>query len=514
MATRTYGLSGSGMDIDSLVKNLMQAKRIKYDTLGQKKTQLEWKKAEYNTMYSLTNDFRSNTIFNYKLQSTLSPKMVSSSSDATVSATANADAVTFNHAITVTALAQSSSMTSTAAISNPPLAAKTTLVSHLGITAGVINLSISDGTTTKALLKPDLTPYDTTGKSIYDLVSDINKLGLNVKASYDSTLDRFFLNNTKSGAASQITLSSTDAAGTGANDLVARLKLGASANLTTAVAGPLNFVTGQDAVVTLDGVAGITQSSNKFTISGVTYNLKTLGSATISVSPDTDKVVANVKSFIEAFNTTLGKIDAEISQVHDRNYLPLTDDQKATMKEADITAWEAKAKTGLLQRDPILQDLMTKMRSNLSSPVAGLTGSYTTASSLGITSGTYSEHGKLYLDENKLRTALQADPEVVNKIFGSTGTSSSSQGIAVRLYDTLKASSDKIVTVAGITASTALDTRSSLAKSINNYVKQMYDLNTKLTTTENNYYTKFNAMESALQKLNQQSSWLTQQAQQ
>lgn len=74
MVMRSYGLSGSGMDIDQMVKDLMKARRASYDKMWQKKTQLEWKKADYNTMYNTLRDFRNTTAFNYKLQSTLMPK--------------------------------------------------------------------------------------------------------------------------------------------------------------------------------------------------------------------------------------------------------------------------------------------------------------------------------------------------------------------------------------------------------------------------------------------------------
>ena len=74
----TYGLSGSGMDIDSIVKSLMTGQQAKTDALLQKKTVLQWQKTAYNTVYDDISNFRA-TVFNYKLQGTLSPNKVSSS---------------------------------------------------------------------------------------------------------------------------------------------------------------------------------------------------------------------------------------------------------------------------------------------------------------------------------------------------------------------------------------------------------------------------------------------------
>ncbi|GBG57940.1 flagellar hook-associated protein 2 [Sporomusaceae bacterium FL31] len=507
MAIRTYGLSGSGMDVDQMVKDLMKAQRARYDTLAQKKTQLEWKKSDYNTMYTAINDFRSNTAFNYKLQSTLLPKKVMSTNESIISVAANADAVNFTHSVEVTSLAQSASMSSKTAISQTGSPGKTNLGDHLGLT-GTINLTLNDGTNTKSL-----TNYDTTGKSVYDLVSDINGLGLNVKASYDSSLDRFFLYSTKSGEENQINLKAEDS---NTELLLSKLQLGNTAELSTKnpppapASNPDNFTTGKDAVAIIDG-STVKKNSNTFTISGVTYTLKAEGTATATVISDTDKAVEVVKSFIEAYNTTLSKINGEVNETYYKDFLPLTDAQKAEMKESEVKAWEEKAKSGLLRRDPILRELATSMRNDISNPIAGVTGNYTTASSIGITSGSYSEGGKLYLNETDLRKALDADPDVLSKIFGKQGETSSQSGLATRLYDTLKAASDKVVSEAGITASTDYDTESNLAKQLTDYKKRLDTLNTQLANTEERYYNKFNAMEVALQRLSQQSAWLAQQ---
>lgn len=515
--TRTYGLSGSGMDIDQMVKDMMKAQRTRYDTLYQKKTQQEWKKADYNTMYNTINDFRSDTVFNYKLQGTLLPKKVTSTDETKVSATANSDAVNFPHTIDVTTLAESASMSSSTGISVNAGADKSKLSTHIGIN-GAIKLTISDGTTSKDLVSDTTTgTYDTTNKSIYDLVSDINKLGLNVKASYDTTLDRFFLYNTKSGDANQITLSSSDGSATGAGKLTDNLKLGIGTALATKPDPlvpeqtlPSKSTAGKDAAFTLDGVA-LTQASNTFTLSGITYNLKAQGIATVAVSSDNDKAVAAVKSFIEAYNSILSKVNGEITETYYKDYLPLTSEQKKDMDESDIKQWDERAHSGLLRRDSTLQTLVYSMRNDLSTPVSGIPGKYNSAASIGITTGDYSEGGKLYLDETKLKKALEEDPDILSKLFSTSGDSHAAQGISVRLYDTLKNATDKIYTVAGATATTAADTDSTISKSIKDYEKRMDDLSRRLEDMEDRYYKQFDAMEVALNKMTQQSSWLAQQ---
>lgn len=599
-----YGLSGSGMDVDALVTSLMKAQRVKYDTMQQKKTQLEWKKTDYNTMYTSINDFRNNTVFNYKLQNTLMPKQVTSSNESVATVTANADASNVNHSLTVSQLASGVTKTSSAAITATGRT-KDTLAAQFSGLSGSFNLQINGKT-----IAVD------TSQSINTLVSTINNAGAGVKANYDATMDRFFMYSSDTGSAAGIDFTNSSTAGlsfltnnlklntlptmgttattstsdTGygavttatlsdlgySNSFTLKIKNGtdtASITINTATetmddlltkingatdsttgnsvkavasydtatgkfslksssgtldlsgsdGAALGFLTNQlklppktqgtDAKFTLDGTE-LTQSSNSFTISGAKYNLKGIGTTSANVVADTTTTIANVKKFIETYNSTLSKITAELEETKYKDYLPLTEDQKADMKEADITTWETKAKSGTLYRNPILQAAITQMRSDISTPVSGLTGDYKNASSIGISTGTYLEGGKLYLDETKLAAALEKDPEIVNKIFGTTNTGNShvQNGIAVRLYDSLKTASDNIVAEAGATVSTTSDIKSSVAKQILAYTKNMTELNTRLATIEANYYKKFNAMETALAKLNKQSSWLSSQS--
>ena len=482
MTTRLTGLSNSGLDTDALIKNLMQAQRMKYDKLAQQQTQTAWKKEDYNTLNTALTSFRNTTVFDFKMSSSVDARKAESSDATKVTATANASATSFTHALTVAALATSASMSSSAEV-----------------TAGF-------GIDTDVYINGIMIKVKTTD-SLNDFASAINNTaGLNVKANYDTTLKRFFLYSTNSGADAKIDLNT-------GNTPAVKTLLTNNLHLNTAAPSVAAGNQGKDADFTLDGVNSATLGikTNDFTVSGVKYNLKAIGSASVTVSSDTDKVVANVKAFIESYNTMLGTINTELNETKYKDFLPLTTDQRAAMDEGAIKAWEIKAKSGSFRSDPILSTLANSMRDNVSSRIAGLTGSYTNASTIGVTTGTYTERGKLYLDEEKLRKAIAADPQIVQKMFSTTGDSTSKNGIAVRLYDTLKIALDKIKVEGGTTASYADDFTSTLGKKINDYTKRMSEMNRRLTEMENSYYTKFSRMETALTKLNSQSSWLTQQ---
>jgi len=196
-------------------------------------------------------------------------------------------------------------------------------------------------------------------------------------------------------------------------------------------------------------------------------------------------------------------------------YQPLTDEQREAMSDDQITAWETKAKAGMLSRSPILATILDKMRTSISQPISGLPKDayYKTAASIGITTGegweSYQEGGKLYLDESKLREALTADPNVLNTIFGTTGTTTAAQGIAVRLKAVMDAGKTSIADEAGLAGSDV--STGYLGDRISEYSEQIYNLTLKMNDEETRYYNKFSAMETALSKLSSQSSWLAQQ---
>ncbi|MCM3443060.1 flagellar filament capping protein FliD [Metabacillus halosaccharovorans] len=87
---RIGGLA-SGMDIDSLVSDLMRAERMPLDQLKQKKQIIEWQRDEYRAMNTLLLDFR-NELTQMKLTTKYRVRSVTSSNEALVTATASSAA--------------------------------------------------------------------------------------------------------------------------------------------------------------------------------------------------------------------------------------------------------------------------------------------------------------------------------------------------------------------------------------------------------------------------------------
>jgi len=351
-------------------------------------------------------------------------------------------------------------------------------------------------------------------KQVFDKINNNEKT--KAKISYDEITDRITLTSTVTGAGNTITVE--DVTG----NFLTALNLDESIN-------------GHDAIVTIDGET-IVRSTNNFNINGVTYNLHKAHEAeskgdTITVSRDTESVINNIKSFIEEYNKLIDSINGKISEKYDRNYLPLTDAQKDAMKEKDIEKWEDKAKTGLLRNDSILQDLVLSMRTALYEKVEGVG---ITLKDIGIESKSYSDKGKLYLDEDKLKNALLTKPDEVAKLLNGVSaenpsysrTATSEQradrykksGVLQRLSDIIEdhvsTFRDKdgnkgiLLEKAGIEGDLS-NTKNLLSEQLGDYDKRISDMIYKLTRKEESYYKKFSELETILARMNQQSMWLT-----
>ncbi|OLN24236.1 hypothetical protein BTO30_00955 [Domibacillus antri] len=95
--TRIGGLA-SGMDIDSIVKDLMRAERMPLDKLKQKKQVLEWQRDDYRAMNTRLLDFRTE-LTQMKLTTKYRVRSVTSSDEAKVTATASTSASLASYSI-------------------------------------------------------------------------------------------------------------------------------------------------------------------------------------------------------------------------------------------------------------------------------------------------------------------------------------------------------------------------------------------------------------------------------
>ncbi|MFA7468540.1 MAG: flagellar filament capping protein FliD [Desulfotomaculaceae bacterium] len=264
---------------------------------------------------------------------------------------------------------------------------------------------------------------------------------------------------------------------------------------------------GTDAVLTVNGLE-ITRSSNEFTLNEVNFNLKETGTATVTVTGDTDKVVQSITDFVNEYNKVLLQLNEKLSEERHRDYPPLTDQQRDQLSDRQIEQWEEMSRTGHLRNDTLLRTVVTELRTALTSRVTGAEG-YSSLAAIGITTGDYREQGILHVDENKLRGALKSDPEAVMKLFTAEG-SGNADGVGKRVDESLKNSLDRLTEKAGNPDSLLFD-NSVASRSIRDINSQIDRLEERLERVEERYWRQFVAMEQALSKMYAQSDWLAQQ---
>lgn len=164
-----------------------------------------------------------------------------------------------------------------------------------------------------------------------------------------------------------------------------------------------------------------------------------------------------------------------------------------------------KAQSGLLKNDDILRSTISSMRMVISEKMGKL-------SELGITTGSYSEGGKLIINEAKLKLAISNNPQSVIDLFQGSA-SQPNEGLFDKLGDTLAKPLESISIRAGTNKYTADVTstfkeESVMGKKLKDYNTRINNMLTILTNTEKRYYKQFSAMETAMNKLTTQSSSL------
>ncbi|RFU63941.1 flagellar filament capping protein FliD [Peribacillus glennii] len=272
-------------------------------------------------------------------------------------------------------------------------------------------------------------------------------------------------------------------------------------------------VDGKNAILEINGLT-TERTSNTFQMNGVTFTLKKefTDSVSTSISNNAEKVVENIKNFVNKYNEMIETMRKKISEERYGSYLPLTDQQREQLSDKQQESWEEKAKSGLLKRDPIISTAINAMRLDFYQPVINdsVQTPFNQLAKIGIkTTSNYLEGGKLELNEAQLRQAIESDPESVEKLFTGTGTTESQKGLVHRLYDTVLATMDKLKVKAGNSFST--NQQFTIGKLLDNMNKSIDRFEEKLTRTEDRYWRQFTAMEKTIQKSNEQMSYLMQQ---
>ncbi|KHE67544.1 flagellar hook-associated protein 2 [Halobacillus sp. BBL2006] len=510
MSDMRIGGIASGMDIDSLVNDLMKAERMPLNKMEQDKEWLTWQRDAYRDVNKQLSELDT-LAFDMKLERTFNSKNVTSSSSA-VSATASASAGNGDYTLSVEQVATAAYNYSEDTITKDgttfdPDAALSTQQGNLknGITLGEtfsITTYNEDGSINEA-------SFEVTGdKSLNQILSEISDSELGVRAFYDKSADKVMLERTETGNFNQ---DETEFLGAeigfnGSASFLANtldIKNGDNSSGTW----KLNEKGGQDTKFTYNNGLEITSHTNKYTLNGVhfTFNEVTDGNIKVNVTNDVDQAVDKIVEFVDKYNKIIENLNGKVEERKYRDFPPLTEKQKEDMEEKEIELWEEKAKSGLLRNDSVIESTLGTMRTNWYTPIDN-DGDFTMMSEIGITtSSNYRDNGKLLINEDELRTALNNNPESVHKLFSGTDEK---PGIARRIENSIRTGISSIEKKAG--KSTTLDNNFLLGRQIEDIGKEMDDFEGRLNDIEDRYWRQFGAMEKFIQQMNSQSAFIMQ----
>ena len=536
MAIRMTGMV-SGLDTDSIVKELVSAYSTKKEKYEKEQTKLGWKQEIWKDLNKEVNTFYK-SVGNLRFEGGYSTKKTTSSDTAKATVSAGSNAVTGTQKLHVLSTAQSGYLTGgkiTASDSSAKVTSSTKL-SELGFTEDETALKFiekdKDGKDISADIKLS---KDST---ISDAVKALRDVGLN--ASFDENNGRIFLSSSATGASTDFSLKSdgSDAS----KNLLNTLALNTDASEVTEASKRATKIDGSDAAIVLNGVV-YTSSSNNFSINGLSISVnavtdsvdlskaKTNGSLdadkisdmlvntplndseaiSITTSTDTQGIYDKIKDFITSYNNIINKMTKLYNADSAGNYEPLTDDEKSEMSDSEIEKWETKIKDSLLRRDSTLSTVMSAMTTAMSGGATVNGKTYFLSnfgiSTLGYMNAAENEQNAYHIDgdeddENtsgntdKLMTALNSDPDTVMDFM---------KQMATNLYNAI----DKQMTSTTLRSKYSIYNDKEMTTQYKNYTTTIKEWETKISDKEDYYYKKFSSMESALSKLNSQTSSLS-----
>lgn len=359
----------------------------------------------------------------------------------------------------------------------------------------------------------------TEDESLATIMDRINNADAGVKISYLSMADKFSLEATDSGASGVLKLS-----GSGAKAL-----FGEEIDSANPTAAGKNTVTlGQDAIIAVkyagsDEAIELTRGDNSFSIDGLDVTIKgefgyklgadgktkeldeTTEAVTFETNVESEKIVKAVSDMVKEYNEILELVNTQLSTRPDRDYFPLTDEQKKEMSESEIKLWEEKAQAGILFGSSELRQLSDDLRWIISP------ADQQAMEALGISvSESWQDNGKLAFDENKFKAALEKDPDAVKAAFTKdNGIAANLKNTMNKYVNTLGATKGILIEKAGSTHAPLSLLNNSLKTEIDDVDKILENLKARLKSEQDRYISQFTQLETLISQMNSQSSYLS-----
>jgi len=447
---------GSGLDVNSIVTQLMAIEKRPLDALQTKATSIQSTISEYGKIQSAVSTLNDLAA---KLAGTSAWKQtVSNSSSTAVSAVTN-NSAPGTYSVTVAALAS----VQTIATGTPVPASTTPGAGTLHIELGTYGTGQTSFTPKAGATAVDVAIAAT--DTLADVRDKINAAGAGVTALImtDASGSRLLIRSNDSGAANAFRTSG-----------VASLAFDPSAGVATMVQSQ----TAADAQATINGLA-VTSSSNSLSniVDGLTLNLAnvTTDPVTVNVVTDTDALKKTISDFAAAYTAVVKLIGTD-------------------------TKYDAATKTGgLLQGDSAAVGIQRQLRT-LAGSLSAASTTFGHLSDIGLE---LQADGSMTVNDSKLGNALGNLAELKKMFANSNPADPTQDGFAKRF----RVATDLMLGVDG-----AVSTRTAgLNQQLQRNENDQDNWSVRLEQIEQRLRAQYTALDATMAQLSTQSAYLTQQ---
>jgi len=471
MASISSAGIGSGLDVNSIITQLMTVEKAPLTQMQKDASKVQSKLSAYGTIQSDVAALR-DAALKLTQPATWGDTTASSTDSSVVSATTDTSASAGNYSLTVQQLASAQTLASKAWPASVSTLGSGRLRIEMGSwSAGQAGFTPKSGSTATEVV---VLATDT----LADVRDKINSAKSGVMASIvnDASGARLVMRSSETGAANAFRISATDDDGNNADKSgISALAYDPSANVNAMSQTQAAL----DAQATINGLS-VTSSSNTLTnvIDGVTLKVGKVSSTPVglSIESNTTSMKTAVTAFADAYNNLAKYLSTQ-------------------------TAYNAGSKTGgTLQGDSGTNALRSAMR-NIIGDTGTMSGAFTRLADVGLNP---QSDGTLKVDATKLGNALTGHLSDVKAVFAASSSSSTTaNGFGTRLREW----GDKLLSFDG-----SLTTRSSsLQHELDANSKKQGDFNNRMTAVETRLKAQYTALDANMSKLNALSSYVTQQ---
>lgn len=447
---------GSNLPLDTLLTNLSTAEKGRLTPITAQQSSYSSKLTAYGSLKSAIEKFQTaNTTLN---DATLFKSSIATSSTTDLGVSTTAGAAAGKYTISVTQLAQAQSqatsgLTSATDKQSSTLSSDRKLIINQPGREKPLEIKLSDDQT-----------------SLNGIRDAINAADSGVSASVIKNKDGEFqlvISSTETGEDNKMTITVA-----GDQELSDKLITGDKALKET--------IPAKNAELTINNIQVVSSSNTiKDTPEGVTLTLnKEVTNATVSVTKSNEKATTAIKAWVDAYNTMLDTFGS------------------LTKYSAVDAGTDQDSSNGVLLGDSVVRTIQTGIRSQFTTGDTG--SSFSTLSEIGIAQDPTT--GKLKIDDDKLKKALTSNSVATQQLLVGDGKTT---GITTTTATLVKSylADDGIID----SATTSINT------TLKSLTKQYLATSTSIDETIARYKAQFTQLDTMMSKLNNTSSYLTQQ---